>query len=254
MKRGWEPNEEVISIIVPNLNEEKVLPYFLTSLAKQGPGYELIVVDGGSTDRSREIIDCYRDRIQITGLIDETRNLGYIRNKGARAARGRILFFTNSDAVLAKKLLPRISFIFNSNENILALSGKTKPWNGGLLCNAGYVCFDLIRAFMANHLDKFSPSGNFLAVRSEMFWKIGGFPEIPVNEDGELGQKISQFCKSNGKKARFDLDLSTGHFVKRWKNPVQALSFYLYVFGNFHPFLKKILKPFEQKAGEIFRK
>ena len=45
----------MVSVIIPTYNEEKVLPFTLSSLLKQLSMFEIIVVDGGSTDRTREI-------------------------------------------------------------------------------------------------------------------------------------------------------------------------------------------------------
>ena len=211
------------------------------------PNFELVVVDGGSWDRSRLLIDEYRESFPITGLINETRNLGFVRNLGAKAARGEILFFTNSDVVLPWNLLNHIAFEF-ADFRLQALSGRTIPINGGALCFAGYHCFDLLR-LMFSRLGCFSPSGNFLAIRKHLFWGIGGFPEIKVNEDGELGSRISQARAA----VKFDWDLRVWHFAKRFRRgSLKTLLFYSYVFGNFSLKLKRILKHIERKSAREF--
>lgn len=248
----------MISVVVPNLNEEQYLPLFLEGLEKQRiRNYELIIVDGGSTDRSRSIISHHAWRLpNITKLIDTTRNMGYIRNLGAKYARGSILFFTNSDAVLPPDLLEGLALWFDvGGSRIQALSGKTKPINGGALCLAAYSCFDLLRWLFAEKLGRFSPSGNFLAIRTELFHYLGGFPEVKVNEDGLLGQKISEHCRVFGCQARFDLDLWTGHHAKRFrKGALKTLLFYSYVFGNFSSTLRYILSAIQRRAGGEFDK
>jgi len=243
----------IISVVVPNLNEEKSLPYFLDSLRRQKyRDYELVVVDGGSSDRSRSIIDGYRFFFPVTGLINNTRHIAFVRNFGATCARGELLLFTNSDAVFPEWLLMEIAFYFKMDPNLQALSGRTVPYNGGFLCFAGYYCFDLIRAFMARRLGKFSPSGNFLVIKTDLFWTLGGFPNAKINEDGTLGHMISEHCSVYGGKAVFDFGMWAGHFAKRWKNPLKTLFFYSYVFGNFNQVLKRILAPLEKNSGEVF--
>lgn len=248
----------MISVIVPNLNEETYLPYFLESLKAQHNRYfELIVVDGGSTDRSRKIIDSYELHIQkVTKIINITRNLGFIRNLGARCARGNILLFTNSDAVLPSNLLEAVALWFAvGGSRLQALSGKTKTINGGFMAAAGYFCFDMLRWLFAEKLGRFSPSGNFLAIRAELFHKLGGFPEVKVNEDGILGQRISNYCVAHGCQARFDLDLWTEHHAKRFrKGSLKTLLFYSYVFGNFSSYLRYILKAIQRNAEREFDK
>lgn len=242
----------MISIIVPCLNEEERLPYFLDSLIRQRAPFELIVVDGGSEDDSRNLIDTFRERIQITGFIDETRNLGYVRNKGAYAARGDPLLFTNSDAVLPDGLLFSIEAEFGKDKGLLALTGRTVPWEGGILCCFAYAAFDLMR-WAFSKIGQFSPSGNFLALRAFVFWAVGGFPHLRLNEDGEMGIKLSDYSRARGGKLKFHLGLYTGHWAKRFRRGfLKTLLFYSYVFGNFSPHLKRLLKKIEDKSSREF--
>jgi glycosyltransferase involved in cell wall biosynthesis len=243
---------KMISIIVPCLNEEDHLPYFLDSLIIQRNPFELIVIDGGSTDHSRQLIDSFRERIQILGLIDETRNLGYVRNKGAYCARGDPLLFTNSDAVLPAGFLENISTEFQKDKGLLALTGRTVPWEGGILCRLAYASFDLLR-WGFSKIGRFSPSGNFLALRAFVFWAVGGFPHCRVNEDGELGTKLSEYSRRHGGKLKFHLGLYTGHWAVRFqKGFLKTLWFYAYVFGNFSPHLKRLLKKLQTRSSREF--
>ncbi len=246
----------MISVIAPCLNEQRHLPAFLNSLANQcpcGKDFELIIIDGGSTDRSRELINSYErvffwDR-GIVKLINTRRNLGFIRNLGAHCARGEILLFTNCDAWLPHCTLHKVQERMK-NPRIIALSGRTVPWNGGALCSAAHAGFDLLR-WMFNKAGRFSPSGNFLAIRKEAFQAAGGFPEISVNEDGELGSKLNF---QSGKRL-FERDLWIGHYAKRWnRGAVKTLLFYSYVFGNFSSSLRYILKDIQRRSGEEFNR
>lgn len=242
----------MISIIAPCLNEEAHLPAFLENLLFQWvKDFELIIVDGGSTDKSSEIIDSYdhNGNFSIYKIINLKRNLGAVRNYGAVFAAGDILLFTNSDAVLPNGLLAEVNARFHLDPTLQAFTVRTVPWNGGLLCSAAYCCFDLLR-WLFSHFGKFSPSGNFLAIRKSAFWAAGGFPEVKLNEDGILGSRI------RGKK-EFVLSSWSGHFAGRWKQrgAFQTLKFYSYVFGNFSPLLRRILSGVEKKSsGEFDRK
>ena len=184
-------------------------------------------MDGGSSDESLKIVDEFKGRTgaSVVKLIDSTRNMGYVRNLGAKSASGQLLFFTNSDATFPCHLLQYVSLAFG-DPDLQALSGSTVSYGGGALAFAAYFCFDRIRSFMANRMGRFSPSGNFLAVRAELFWQLGGFPLANVNEDGILGQRISRYCREHRLKARFNLDLKTGHYAKRFKRgPLKTLLF-----------------------------
>jgi len=243
----------LISVIAPCLNEQRYLPGFLTSLGEQSWRlFELIIIDGGSTDKSRHIIDAYEPVFYwdcgILKLINNRRNLGFIRNLGAHCARGDILFFTNTDAWIPKYLLRAIEREM-SDPKLLALSGRTIPWNGGSLSSAAHAAFDLLR-WGFSKIGKFSPSGNFLAVKKEAFWAAGGFPEISVNEDGVLGNKLSSLGK-----CLFLMNLWAGHYAKRWnRGALKTLLFYSYVFGNFSPTVKKLLRHVERKSAREFNR
>jgi glycosyltransferase involved in cell wall biosynthesis len=260
-----------ISVIVPCLNEEKTLPLFLKSLTqdqkismilavdplfepRQFP-FELVVVDGGSSDGSRDLIDTYRAWMKITGIIDYTRNLGFVRNRGAAAARGEIFLFTNSDVILPKNLLKSIWYEFAYDSDLVVLSGRTVPINAGILSVIAYTAFDFLR-WLGNKVGKFSPSGNLLAIRNHIYSETGGFKMLRVNEDGEYGSRLKDYAKSHSKKVKFMLNIHVWHSAKRFRrNPLRALLFYLYVFGNFSSILKRILKPIELKSSrEIVRR
>ncbi|HMF47437.1 MAG TPA: glycosyltransferase, partial [Candidatus Saccharimonadales bacterium] len=83
-----------ISVIVPVLNEEKTIGAALTALSQLAP-YEIIVVDGGSGDRSGEI--CRQFDVQ---LIPSERGRARQMNHGARQASGEVLLFLHADTRL----------------------------------------------------------------------------------------------------------------------------------------------------------
>jgi len=90
-----------ISIVTPSFNQAKFLDATLQSILKQGyPNLEIIVVDGGSTDGSLEIIHRYED--QLTHWESERdRGQSHALNKGFARATGSILTWLNSDDQLA---------------------------------------------------------------------------------------------------------------------------------------------------------
>jgi glycosyltransferase involved in cell wall biosynthesis len=90
----------VFSIVMPNLDGGRFLREALDSvLAQKGASYELIVVDGGSTDDSQDILEQFRDRID-TLIIEPDRGQADAIMKGAAVARGKLFNWINSDDVL----------------------------------------------------------------------------------------------------------------------------------------------------------
>ena len=96
------PTAPTFSVIVPALNEEKLLGGMLQQFTPQlveQYRLELIVSDGGSTDRTLEIARRYAHTVvENTGGAKQTISLG--RNEGAKHARGRIFVFLNADTLI----------------------------------------------------------------------------------------------------------------------------------------------------------
>lgn len=250
----------MISLVVPNLNEAAYLRKFLVSLERQScQDFELIIVDGGSTDGSRDIIDAFEaahPEILIVKLIDERRNIGAVRNRGAAAARGTLLFHTSSDVMLDPWVIDRIFWSFERNPDLIALTARTKPVSEKILCHLAYQGFDLLRWFftkLPGSMRKFRPGGNFFVIRKDVFCLLGGFPEVCINEDGLLGQKLDPLIGSSS--VKYDLGMCVHHHVKRFeeRGSVKTILFYLYVFGNLMPMLKPLLYKIEAHSAEIFK-
>jgi glycosyltransferase involved in cell wall biosynthesis len=89
-------DESTISIVVRALNEEVGLPILLEGLrAQRERNFELVVVDSGSTDRTRQIARAVRD-VPVTLLDLERFSYGRALNTGLAAARGRYVAFLSA--------------------------------------------------------------------------------------------------------------------------------------------------------------
>lgn len=86
----------LVSVVVLTLNSERYIERCLLSLARQSlPDFEAIVVDAGSTDRTREIVERFGQRFRWLELPGS--DMGAARNYGMRMSRGRYLMFLDSD-------------------------------------------------------------------------------------------------------------------------------------------------------------
>lgn len=92
-------NNPKISVIVPVYNVEKYLPECLDTLVNQTLNdIEIIIIDDGSTDRSRQIIQQYRERdARLAVLRQENKGNGASRNTGVAMAKGKYVLFVDSD-------------------------------------------------------------------------------------------------------------------------------------------------------------
>jgi glycosyltransferase involved in cell wall biosynthesis len=108
-----------ISVVIPTYNNRAVLQRAIEALLLQRfprDWYEIVVVDDGSTDGTAEMVERLRGPVPIQYLAQANRGRGAARNMGARAARGRILVFLDSD--------------FWADPNLLAEHHKHYPPDG----------------------------------------------------------------------------------------------------------------------------
>ena len=89
----------LVSIVMPSYNQARFLEDAIRSVLEQDyPRLELIVIDGGSTDGSQEILDQYRDRMAHC-ISELDQGQADAINKGFQLARGEIVAWLNSDDV-----------------------------------------------------------------------------------------------------------------------------------------------------------
>ncbi|MBU0615524.1 MAG: glycosyltransferase, partial [Nanoarchaeota archaeon] len=106
----------MLSIIIPTLNEEKHLPRLLDSITRQRfKDYEIIVADNNSKDKTRDIAKKFGAKVVPGGLPAKARNLG------AKAAKGNILLFLDSDVILSKGSLNKAVTEFTQRNLTVAL-------------------------------------------------------------------------------------------------------------------------------------
>lgn len=97
-----------LSIVIPNFNYEQYVGQAIESaLAVDWNDVEVIVVDDGSTDGSRAVIDRYRDRIQVIHQENSTQRVAV--NRGFAASTGDVIIFLDSDDVLTPPIAREIA-------------------------------------------------------------------------------------------------------------------------------------------------
>lgn len=114
-----------ISIITPSLNQVNFLEQTITSVLSQNyPNLEYIIIDGGSTDQSVEIIKKYKKHLAYW-VSKPDRGQSDAINKGLRKATGEVINWINSDDYYEKGALTAIADAFRDKE-VNAVCGKGK--------------------------------------------------------------------------------------------------------------------------------
>lgn len=177
-----------VSVIIPALNEEKYLPRCLESLSRQSreDQFEIIVVDGGSTDRTVEVAKEYSDKVIV-----EPSPVGVARNLGAEHAQGKILAFIDADTVACERWVEEIARTFDSNSNAAGVTGPTLPYEGTELDKLAYHVATGWAQRLSLKLGRPHVAGFNCAYRQGPFWDAGGFDENRVlSEDVTLSLKM----------------------------------------------------------------
>ncbi|MFH1678638.1 MAG: glycosyltransferase, partial [Candidatus Omnitrophota bacterium] len=121
--------EHFISIIIPVKNFERTIEKtFEYPLSMDYPRglWEIIIADGGSTDKTVEIIKNWQERHPFIKLIvvPDCPSPGYARNRALEVARGEFLFFTDADCAPCKDWIKEILKHFQRDPKIAAVGGE----------------------------------------------------------------------------------------------------------------------------------
>jgi glycosyltransferase involved in cell wall biosynthesis len=175
-----------ISVIIPTLQEENYIEKILLRLRKVKPTVEVVVVDGGSRDRTVELAK------RFTGKVYKTRKQGIAsgRNYGARKANGDIFLFLDTDVTFPTDFAEKMLDVFK-DLSVVGATCNIMP----LQSQAGAMTFFKVYNMMLRFSSRFNPHarGEFFAVRKSAFNAAKGFDEsMPCLEDHDLANRLSR--------------------------------------------------------------
>jgi rSAM/selenodomain-associated transferase 2 len=167
-----------VSVIVPALNEEAAIAAALASAADAD---EVIVVDGGSTDRTREIA-----RRSGARVLESARGRGLQQNEGAAAARGDVLLFLHADTVLPTGFREQVLDSLND--------GRAAWGRFDVHFDAGGPLLRLIARLISlrSRISRVATGDQAIFVRTALFERLGGFTEQELFEDIDLCRRLKR--------------------------------------------------------------
>lgn len=117
--------EPLVSVVMPSYNGAKYIKKAVDSVFSQEVPVELLVIDDGSTDNTREVLDAYMGREDFQYLRNH-KNLGAAgsRNRGVKAARGKYVAFLDSDDWWADNKLKAQLKVLDSTGYVLCSTGR----------------------------------------------------------------------------------------------------------------------------------
>lgn len=189
----------MISVIVPTYNEESNIEQCLQSLANQSiprSEYEIIVVDGNSKDRTREIAEKYADLV----FIQTRKKVGGARNDGAEASKGDIIATTDADCIIPRDWLARIEAGF-SDPSVVQLYGLVEPIEPGIRHKISLALANTFSRLGYYTHTLYYTLGCNTAFRREAFFEAGMYRTIDAGDDLEIARRMRQIgrVKLDGK-------------------------------------------------------
>lgn len=181
--------QHLISVVINTYNRCTTLSNTLRALKQMNYiGFEVIVVNGPSTDDTAKLLSAYGDCIRILDCPDA--NLSKSRNVGLRGARGRYVCFLDDDAIPEPTWLERVAESFAPSEDIACVAGflfdhtgvdyQTKYIVSDCFGDSSiYETFDEAQAAVSSSHGwrYFAPIGANSAFRRSALLEIGGFDE-----------------------------------------------------------------------------
>ncbi len=203
-----------VSVVIPARDAARTLPRCLEAviaqIALQSPAaVEVIVVDDCSNDQTSEVAGHYP--VQLVRL---PRHSGpsAARNRGAQAARGAVLFFVDSDVVIAPGALAKALDIMSARPEVGALIGSydDDPADHSIVSRFKNLAHHHFH--QRSHAEATTFWGACGVIRRDCFMAAGGFDESRFQiEDIELGYRLVE----GGVRIALDPELQVKH-LKRW--------------------------------------
>src|SRR3990170_1642748 len=190
-----------VSVIVPMRNEERYIGECLSSLAGQDyphDRFEVLVVDGGSKDGSRDVVDPFlrNGAVEVRLLENPHRTTARGLNVGIAEARGEVIARIDAHAA------PHTSFL---SECVAALRASGADAVGGPIESVGRgLVGEAIAlamsfpfgignaAFRYSEREQYTDTVAFPAYRRDVFERVGLFEDIPSGEDDEFHLRLGE--------------------------------------------------------------
>ena len=226
----------MISVIIPTRNRADLLAAALASLVKQDispSGFEVVVIDNGSTDHTQYVIDQFKGQLaSLSSIYAPEPGLHIGRHTGMKAAKGDILVFADDDIEALPSWLLSINEAFKDSQ-VAMVGGNNYPlflqkppdWLNQMWHRPTFHGYKSIPSLSVIEFTKWpremSPYhvwGCNFAMRKEVLMQAGGFhPDGMPNElirfrgDGET--HVSKHVAESGLKCVFHPGASVHHKV-----------------------------------------
>ena len=181
----------LLSVIIPHLNQPEALTACLDSLKSQTvdrAAFQVIVVDNGSTELPRAVVERYPGTLLLQ---EDKAGPGHARNRGVEAASGEILAFIDADCRAHPDWLKCALSALEAAPRRTILGGDVQIWHEPHTEVTAVEAYETVFAYRFKlYIEQhgFCGTGN-LVVRKQDFDQIGRFQGIEVAEDIQWGRQ-----------------------------------------------------------------
>ncbi|MBX9607210.1 MAG: glycosyltransferase [Gammaproteobacteria bacterium] len=192
MSSPHEPQatSKLASIVIPAYNAADHITACIEALTKQSipsSRFEIIVVDDGSTDNTREVLEA----LPVSTILQANQGPAGARNTGAAAATGEFILFIDSDCVASPDWLEQMLKPFE-NPEVVGVSGAYRTRQRELVARFAQLEFEERYRMLARKPFIDMIASHAAAYRRRTFIESGGFVrELRMNEDVELSYRLS---------------------------------------------------------------
>ena len=214
-----------VSVVIPTYNEEANIARCLTSLNDQTMPrdmYELIVVDGNSKDRTREIAEPLADHV----IIQKRKKVGGARNDGFDLASADIVATTDGDCIFPREWLDVIYDEFSRRPDTVTVYGPVFPIEKGLKNRLSLMLANTFsRLGYYTHLLYYTLGAN-TAFRKDAFLEAGGYRVSDAGDDLEIARRMNMLGK-----VRFVSGMKVGFSMRRYDQygAIKSIYEWLYI-------------------------
>jgi len=193
----------LISVIIPTYNRAHSVTESINSVLSQTyVNYEIIVVDDGSTDQTKETLRPYLHKIKY--IYQDNKGVSAARNTGIKSAKGDwIAFLDSDDRWLPEKLHRQKEIINNSKIELgcVICNMEFRPHSGEISNSFQSACFTprppqgICRNMESILLTRFVMFNQGVIIKKNILDRTGGFDEqLKILEDYDLALKLSFIC------------------------------------------------------------
>lgn len=173
-----------LSFIIPVLNEEACISQCLEPLQQfRKAGHEVILVDGGCTDRTVELAQAL-----VNNVIHSAPRRARQMNAGAGVATGDVLLFLHADTLLPGDI---------SGLLLQHIQGSSAWGRFDVRLSGQHLLLRIIEYFMnlRSRMTGITTGDQVLFITRPLFQECGGFPDIPIMEDIEFSSRLNRICR-----------------------------------------------------------